>query len=145
MGGEKQNEGGVSVDAQRALEAMRKISEGHEFNALLLGTLQQLASGVDALWSKINTTSNELREFKEVDFREHVEAEQKVLDAAGEPEMLRKKLAFIDTLIEAQIDRKALRKKVIESATVWAVIAFLGYLAIIFYHDALRRIAETIK
>ena len=67
----------------------------------------------------------------------HVVDEKPVLDAAkaliaahGTDEMIRSRISFVHAWMEREADRKALRRKILESMVLWAVIFALGFIAL---------------
>lgn len=71
-------------------------------------------------------------EFRYQDFPNHAAAEDKILDAIGrDPEKVRARREFVETLIERQQARNAMMRKVSEGTALWAVILFLTFMGYI--------------
>ena len=72
-------------------------------------------------------------EFRYEDFPQHAKDEDVILNAIGrDPEKVRERREFVETLIERQRSRNAMMRKVSEGAAIWAVILFLGFLFVVF-------------
>lgn len=78
----------------------------------------------------------------------HMTDEQPVLDSAkmliythGTDEMIRARINFVHSWMKREERRQAMRTKVIESATIWAIIIVLGFLAV----SVATEIREVVK
>ena len=67
---------------------------------------------------------------------DHAEREEEIFKGMGSAETIKKRINWIDSEIEKKLTRTDMMNKVVTSTTVWAVIAFLGYLIHIAF-DAL--------
>ena len=58
---------------------------------------------------------------------------------------LKKRADYVDSLIKRNDARTAMMQKVSESAVGWALIAFLGFLAMAVWHDIVAAIKMALK
>lgn len=59
----------------------------------------------------------------------HIEEERPILEALGDPEEIRNRIAFINLWIEREQDKAKLRKAIIEKTVIgaiWALCVFVG-------------------
>ena len=81
----------------------------------------------------------------------HIEEEGPVLTSARhmieahgpDSGMIRVRVAFINSWMERERDRAALRKKIIESAAIWAILLMLGFIAYAVKDALLDIVRET--
>lgn len=114
----------------RPHRTMPRILTDEEIDAMLDGDRRK----VDRVQlTLVNDLAKAFVEFRYEDFPMHAREEEKVLEALGkDPEKIRERREFVETLIERQRTRNAMMRKVSEGAALWAVILFLTFLGILF-------------
>ena len=78
----------------------------------------------------------------------HAEQEEEwrdKFDALGGFHSIKKRADYVDSLIKRNDARTAMMQKVSESAVGWALIAFLGFLAMAVWHDIVAAIKMALK
>ena len=78
----------------------------------------------------------------------HTEKEDAFHDSLAEiggEDAIKKRADYVDSLIKRNDARTAMMQKVSESAVGWALIAFLGFLAIAVWHDIVEAIKMALK
>ena len=78
----------------------------------------------------------------------HAEQEEEwcdKFDTLGGFHSIKKRADYVDSLIKRNDTRTAMMQKVSESAVGWALIAFLGFLAMAVWHDIVAAIKMALK
>ena len=78
----------------------------------------------------------------------HTEKEDAFQDSLAEiggEDAIKARAEYVDSLIKRNDTRTAMMQKVSESAVGWALIAFLGFLAMAVWHDVVAAIRTALK
>lgn len=74
----------------------------------------------------------------------HISKETEIFDALGSIEVVKQRSEWIDIQIQKQKNKNQMMQKVSESTATWALILFLGFIAVAAFNAVITAIAEHI-
>lgn len=118
-----------------------RILTQQEIDLMLDGDRRQVDR---VMLTQINDLARAFITFKYDEFPEHAEKEDEILDAIGrDPQKIRARGEFVDTLIERQRNRNRMMQKVSEGFALWAVILFAVFLLAVFKDSLVNFIQDV--